>query len=265
MTTQFFNVGIHQFAYTVYGSGPLLMLIHGYTESKEIWFDFAVKLGKSYTVLMPDLPGHGESDLPDNLSMDVMADMLNNLVLHVGCKEVVLVGHSMGGYVGACFADKYFQKVKGLGFFHSSARADSAEGKENRMRICSVIDAGHADFLNSFIEGLFFEENRKSLRNEIEQLKSRALRISAPTLIACQVAMAERQGYIELLTSSDFPFLFIAGKQDARVDFQSVMAQASLTKRALILTLGNCGHMGYLEAPGETYLALENFVKMCYQ
>ena len=46
--------------FSIKGEGPALMLVHGFTESRNIWFDFADELSRDYTVIMPDLPGHGQ-------------------------------------------------------------------------------------------------------------------------------------------------------------------------------------------------------------
>lgn len=251
--------------FSIKGEGPALMLVHGFTESRNIWFDFADKLSREYTVIMPDLPGHGESALIPNLSMDSMADMLNHLIDHLEIPNVVMVGHSMGGYVACRFAEKYGRKLKGLGLFHSSARADTPEIKENRKRTIEIIKQNHAAFLTQFIPSLFFEENKVRLEEEIQFLQNTASQMTVESLIAAMEAMAERSGSLELLTSAPIPFLFIIGKQDSRVDFNNILAQTALPKTSYVLLLDNCGHMGYLEKPKETFAALRGFLQTCYE
>lgn len=249
--------------FCIKGEGPALMLVHGYTESRNIWFDFADKLSRDYTVIMPDLPGHGESALTPDLSMDSMADMLYQLIEHLEIPDVVLVGHSMGGYVSCRFAEKYGHKMKGLGLFHSSARADTPEIRENRMRTIDIIQQNHSDFLMQFIPSLFFEGNKAGLEEEILFLQNKAAQMSAEALVSAQKAMSERSGSLELISSTHYPLLFIIGKQDSRVDFNKVLAQTVLPERSYVLMLDNCGHMGYLEKPDETYAALLGFLQAC--
>ena len=74
---KFLDTYIH---FSIKGDGPAIVLLHGYTESRHIWFDFTEKLSQNYTVIMPDLPGHGESDLLPDLSMGKMADTINALL-----------------------------------------------------------------------------------------------------------------------------------------------------------------------------------------
>ncbi len=249
--------------FSIKGEGPAVMLIHGYTESRNIWLDFADNLSREYTVIMPDLPGHGESELSPNLSMDSMADILNRLLVHLEIPEVVLVGHSMGGYVSCRFAEKYGSIVKGLGLFHSSARADTPEIRENRMRTIDILQQNHSDFLMQFIPSLFYEGNKVNMEEEIVFLQKSAAEITPETLIAAQKAMADRQGSLELLSKASFPFLFIIGKQDSRVNFNKVLAQAVLPEKSYVLLLDKCGHMGYLEKPNETFAALNGFLQAC--
>lgn len=263
MTEQYFNYLNKRFSYAIHGSGPVLMLVHGYTESKEIWFPFAEKLGGRYTVVMPDLPGHGGSDDVENLSMDLMARIIGELAMTLELTRFVMIGHSMGGYTTVCFAEKYGHLLNGFGLFHSNARADSPEVKANRSRIIDIIDADHGSFIHGFIPDLFAEDNRLKLSAEIEELQRRASSISKNALIESQKAMAERLGSIELLATTKLPVLFILGKQDKRIDFNQVLAQTVLAKRSWVLMLENCGHMGYLEAPHDTLAAIEGFMLAC--
>ncbi len=263
MTEHFFQFNQQKIAYAVHGAGPMVMLVHGYTESKEIWYPIAKQLGGQYTFVMPDLPGHGSSDLVPELSMESIARMLGELAMELDSGRFTMIGHSMGGYASLCFAEKYGHLLNGIGLFHSNARADSAEIKSNRLRMIDIIDQDHGSFLNGFIPDLIFEENRQALNDEIAVLQERASSISKEALIASQKAMMERQGSIELLATTDMPVLFIIGKQDKRVDFHQVLAQAVLPKRSFVLILENCGHMGYLEAPKDTLAALSGFLLAC--
>lgn len=249
--------------FTINGEGPPVLFLHGYTETKEIWSEISTALQKDYTIITVDLPGHGQTELPIINTMESWAGLVKALLDYLEIGPVVIIGHSMGGYLSFEFAELYPEMVKGLGLFHSSGRADTAEGKLNRLRIMDVIAQDHGAFLLSFIPGLFYHENRDRLNLPIANLIKQAENISAETLIACQKVMHDRQGHIELLADAPFPVLFIIGKQDARLDFNHVFAQTILPKRTMTLVLENCGHMGYLEAPKETLAAIKGFLEMC--
>lgn len=262
-SVSYFDFQGKKIAYTLSGNGNPVFLVHGYTESKEIWKDFQRKLSENYCIVCPDIPGHGESELLDCNTFDHWMEALRALMSHLEIEKATMIGHSMGGYLLSHFAAHYPFMVNGLGLFHSSARADSTEVKESRKKTIEWIKLGKASFLSQFITDLFAHDNKVRLEQEIQNLRKKAALISDDALIASQTAMANRDGHLEMLTQADFPFLFIIGKQDIRADINSIIAQAMMVKRASVLILKDCGHMGYLEAPKETLAAISGFLQLC--
>lgn len=262
MTKKIIHQG-KQIGYNIYGKGPTLMLIHGFTEHSGIWNEFAHSLQSEYTIITPDLPAHGESDFPENLSMEYIADALDAVLFHESIEKAILVGHSMGGYAALNMATKYPELIQGLCLFHSSARADGAEVKQNRERTIEIIQQHHFSFLHSFIPDLFAPQNREPLKEKIHFLMNEAEKISAEGLIACMNAMKDRSGSIEFLATTPIPIGFIIGKLDSRVAFETILAQTALPKQSHVLILDHCGHMGYLEKPNETLAFIRSFALAC--
>jgi pimeloyl-ACP methyl ester carboxylesterase len=121
-----------ELVYNRSGNGPAVVLVHGFPESSAIWDDFSKQLSKEFTVIAPDLPGHGLSGLPQGLSsVEEFADAVHTVVTHAGVKKFTLIGHSMGGYICMAFAKKYDKEnlLNGIGLFHSTVFADSDEKK----------------------------------------------------------------------------------------------------------------------------------------
>ncbi len=84
---------------------------------------------------------------------------------------MVLIGHSMGGYISMAFAEKYPDKLSGLGLFHSSSYADSPEKKESRDKnILFIQKNGAALFVEQAIPGLFSDEFKSEHPEEIRRL-----------------------------------------------------------------------------------------------
>ncbi len=89
-------------AVTVMGQGPGLLLVHGHGGCKEDFADHAPKLAENFTVAMPDLRGHGESDQPSDPAMYSFERMQHDLMAVVdalGFDRFTVLGHSMGGMV----------------------------------------------------------------------------------------------------------------------------------------------------------------------
>ncbi len=95
-------------AYLHSGQGPALLLIHGIGDSSATWDGVVPLLGKKYTVLAPDLLGHGDSDKPRaDYSLGGFANAMRDLLLLLGIDKATVVGHSLGGGVALQFAYQY--------------------------------------------------------------------------------------------------------------------------------------------------------------
>ncbi len=87
---------------------------------------------------------------------------------------------------------------------------------------------------------------------------------SAQGIVAALYGMKERTGKLDLLLNTNIPVLFIAGKEDSRIPVQNVLAQAILPRHSEVLVLADVGHMGFLEAPGETLRMIHSFASKVF-
>ena len=88
----------HPMAYRMAGSGPVLVLIHGITSDSSTWRRVMPYLARQYTVIAPDLPGHGGSAKPKgDYSLGANASFVRDLLLALGHTRATFVGHSLGG------------------------------------------------------------------------------------------------------------------------------------------------------------------------
>jgi pimeloyl-ACP methyl ester carboxylesterase len=203
------------------GLGDTLVLLHGFLESLDIWDSFSESLSMYFNVITIDLPGHGESgSLGEVHSMDVMAETVNAVLEHLQIKQCVIAGHSMGGYVAVYFAEKYPEKVKGFGFFHSHADADSQDAKNNRDRTIAILKKNYTAWVNQFIPDLFAECNKGKFIPEIKQLQHIAGNMNAGQIIAAQLGMRDRESKLGYLTTTPLPVFYIIGKDDSKMVVQ---------------------------------------------
>lgn len=95
-------------AFRVSGSGPALLLLHGLACDSSTWADVIPALAEQYTVIAPDLLGHGESDKPDaDYSLGGYANGMRDLLTVLGIDKVTVVGHSFGGGIAMQFAYQF--------------------------------------------------------------------------------------------------------------------------------------------------------------
>lgn len=110
---QFRTIHGHRRAYRIAGSGPALLLIHGVGDNSTTWSSVHAKLAQRFTVIAPDLLGHGESDKPRaDYSLAAFANGMRDLLAALRIDRVTVIGHSLGGGVAAQFAYQYPEFVE---------------------------------------------------------------------------------------------------------------------------------------------------------
>lgn len=114
-STRFVRIHGYRRAYRVAGRGPALLLIHGIGDSSSSWVPLLPALATRFTVVAPDLLGHGNSDKPRaDYSVGGFANAMRDLLEVLGIERATVVGHSLGGGVAAQFAYQYPQRCERL-------------------------------------------------------------------------------------------------------------------------------------------------------
>ena len=110
---QFRTIHGYRRAFRIAGSGPAILLIHGIGDNSSTWETVQAKLAQRFTVIAPDLLGHGKSDKPRaDYSVAAYANGMRDLLAVLDIERVTLVGHSLGGGVTMQFAYQYPQLVE---------------------------------------------------------------------------------------------------------------------------------------------------------
>ncbi len=105
----------HRMTYRTGGSGPLLVLIHGITNSSASWDPVLPLLEEHFTVLAPDLLGHGDSAKPrGDYSLGAYANLTRDLMLALGHDRATLVGHSLGGGIAMQMGYQFPERIERL-------------------------------------------------------------------------------------------------------------------------------------------------------
>lgn len=242
------------------GTGPSLVLLHGFCEDNRVWSGIASGLERDYTVIMPDLPGFGRTAGGED-NLEDWARRIDSEVVSRNCPEgAVFIGHSMGGYVALAYAELFPDKVKGLGLFHSTCSPDNDERKEGRLKnIRFVKEHGPVPFVKQLIPTLFAEGADKGL---IERAMNIGLECSAEGIVLALEAMRIRPGRCGLLKKAGFPVLIIAGEKDTLIPAGSLSEIASYPDRCLFRLLKNSGHMGLLEETEESVNTIREFMEL---
>lgn len=251
-------------AYDRVGVGIPLLLLHGFCEDRTMWADFVPLLSKKYCVVTIDLSGFGESDLLPESSMVAMAKAVHAVWVEEQLPPVVLIGHSMGGYVGLELARHYPECLMGLGLLHSHPFQDLPDKQANRQKTIRFIERhGIAPFAGQFVRNLFAPDFATAHPELMEELIDYTATQRSDAVIAATHAMLHRQATDEVLRQLPVPALLIVGTEDQAIAPQHSYAQLALAPVSSIHILDGIGHMAQLEAPAETLELLVDFVHFC--
>ena len=255
----------HTGAYLVEGTGPTVVLLHGFAEDNSVWQYQIDYLSNRNKLIVPNFPGTGNADLnAEQLSIEGMADYINTILEFENEEQVIMIGHSMGGYVSLAFAEKYPSKLKGFGLFHSSALADTPEKISAREKSIRMIrEYGNEAFIKQAIPNMFGENYKKEYPDLLAEYIRRANGIATETLIAYYEAMIHRPGRTKILQETTVPVLFIIGTDDNAVPLDVITPQTSLPMVSSIHVLQGVGHMGLWEDFEESNFQLQAFIDFC--
>jgi pimeloyl-ACP methyl ester carboxylesterase len=115
----------HRVGFRRGGSGPVILLVHGMAGSSATWRFVMPALAERYTVVAPDLPGHGRSAKPrGDYSLGAFASGLRDLMVALGLERATLVGQSLGGGVAMQFAYQFPERCERLVLVSSGGLGD---------------------------------------------------------------------------------------------------------------------------------------------
>lgn len=258
--TTYKNCKIH---YTDSGKGATVVLLHGFLENSKMWNSFVPEFAQTNRVIGIDLLGHGQTECLSYVhTMEDMADAVHHVLNELKVDKVVIIGHSMGGYVALAFAELYPELVSGLVLMNSTAKEDTLERKANRDRAILAVKQHYKNAISMSIANLFSEENRGKLVNEIEWAKNEALETPLQGIIAAQEGMKIRKDREFLLHTTSFPKMLILGKKDPVLNYEEHQTQVEATNMELVTF--NDGHMSHFENTLALKEVLSGFLKKVY-
>jgi pimeloyl-ACP methyl ester carboxylesterase len=249
--------------YRIYGNGKQLMLIHGFPETGNVWKNQVENLKDKFQLIIPDMPGSGNSEMVEDMSMEGMAKVLKAVIDNesVGPRSLTMVGHSMGGYIALAFAENYPQYLAGLGLFHSTAYADNEEKKATRRKGIEFMQQhGVAEFLKTSVPNMFSASTKADNQALVDNLLKEANNFSVEPLVSYYEAMMKRPDRTLVLQNTPVPVLFVMGENDTIIPLSDGLKLCSLPEKSYIHILRKSGHMGMWEEPDHTSEILEQFL-----
>lgn len=235
--------------YRTSGKGKPLVLVHGFAEDGTIFSNQVSFFEKDYYVIVPDLPGSGQSAFNETVStIEGYAEAVLAILDAEEISKAMVIGHSMGGYITLAIAGLHPELLETFGLFHSSAYADDDEKKKARNKSIEFINEhGAAKFLEESIPKLFAEKFRKEHPEKVNELVKRYAGFDKRALVQYTRAMMQRPDRTSVLKSWKAPILMIIGEEDSAIPFQLSLQQSHLPTLCYIHIAKQTGHMGMIE------------------
>ncbi|MVM28749.1 alpha/beta fold hydrolase [Spirosoma sp. HMF4905] len=230
-----------------------ICLIHGHGVDASIWDGIYADLALDASVLKPDF-----SRLANHTSIEAYAEDLYARLQTGQVENVILVGHSMGGYLALAFAERHPEMVRGLVLYHSTATADDEARREVRRQVIEGLKTqGTAPFIQKQLPKMVAPDYPSE---KTQNLVERFLNLPADALIAGMVAIANRPDRTHVLRDAQFPILLVLGRQDQLIPYEKTAQLASLSDRISVATIEQAGHLSMIEQPAESSQVLRSFM-----
>ena len=240
------------------GSGPAVVLVHGYPFDGAMWSGVARALATRFRVLKPDLPGRGETPAPSAGTIEDSADFVAALLAELPGPSGV-AGFSMGGYVALALARRRPEGLGALALVDTRAGADDAAGKARRDEaIATVRSSGVAAIVEELLPRQLSPLSLSN-RDLLERARRIMLRQKPETVEADLTAMRDRADARASLAEIAIPTLVVVGEQDALTPPADSQAMAEAIPGARLVTVAGAGHLTPMERPGAVAAALSDF------
>lgn len=267
----------HRVAFRSVGEGPVILLVHGMAGSSATWRRVMPALAERFTVVAPDMPGHGESGKPrrGEYSLGAHANFLRDLLNVLGHERATLVGQSLGGGVVMQFAYQYPERCERLVLVGSGGlgrevnvvlRALTFPGAEYAFPlICMPVMRAVGNRLASWLYRIGFrdapviEEIWRSYASlaEADTRKAFFRTLHAVIDLGGQAVSASDRVYL----ASQVPTLIVWGARDPIIPVSHAVAAHEAMPGSRLEVLDEVGHFPHCEAPERFVEALVDFVE----
>ena len=264
LTIKSVNIPDFKIVYAEGGTGETVIMVHGFGLNKDAWLAVAKHLTPNYRVIIPDLPGFGESSKPLNAKYSIMSEVerLNLFAKELKLTKFHLIGQSMGGNISGNYAATYPDMVRSLALIdavgvHSPIKSEfvltyekginsliikEVNDYDKIMKLVFVKPPEYPSFIKKYIakqemkKWPFYEKIDNDMRADGYVLETKLNKITAPTLI-------------------------VWGDSDKIIDISSVGIFEKNIKNSKSVIIKECGHAPMMEKPDQTALAYQDFLK----
>jgi len=256
------QVGDIELAYDDQGAGSPVVLLHGYPFNRSMWQDQIQALRDSYRVVVPDLRGHGNSDVAP-ATINEMARDVSGLMTALGINDGVIGGLSMGGYIALAFYRLFPERVRALVLADTRAAADTDESKQNRKKQAErALSEGMEGIANDLLPKVLSPASVASRPAVVHRVRQMMLTTKPEGAAFALQAMGERDDQSALLARIGVPTMIIVGRDDSITPVKDSESMQREIKGSQLEVIEGAGHVSNIEQPEQFNRALVDFLSL---
>lgn len=250
------------------GIGPVVVLLHAFPCDGELWEPQAAELvADGWRVIVPDLPGFGESEiLDDDPSVDAVAVAVLDMLEDRSVDRCILGGVSLGGYVAMAILRRQPELAGAVLLCGTKATADGDEARRNRERLAALVLESPAECARileqAVLPGLLGQTSRASRPDAVDRVRSWLGKAPAATVAWYQRAMAQRPDSLAVLADLAVPALVLWGEEDTlspRFEQDLMVERLAMAEFAVVPA---AGHLALVERPDIVGTDLRRFADL---
>jgi 3-oxoadipate enol-lactonase len=248
--------------YEIRGNGPPVVLLHPFPCHHEFWNPVAAMLDSRYRLILPDLRGHGDSEIGEGPAlMQKHAGDIARVLDAAGIGKAAFVGCSIGGYILFEFWRRFRSRVTALALCNTKPQADTAEARANRLKAAAaVLEQGTESFIETMIPKLMGHTTVATRPDLVDGARAMMRKMSAEDISLVQRGMAERPDSVADLKTINLPALIAIGEEDVL----STLADGELMRQNIagsqLKAIPKAGHYSPWEQPDGVGKILRQFL-----
>ena len=252
--------------YEIRGNGPPVVLLHPFPCHRAFWNPLAAALDSRYRLILPDLRGHGDSEIGEGPAlMPKHASDVARVLDAAGIGKAAFIGCSIGGYILFEFWRRFRARVSALALCDTRPQADTAEGRANRLKAAAaVLEQGTEPFIESMVPKLIGRTTVATRPDLVDGARAMMRKMSAEDISLVQRGMAERPDSVADLKTINVPTLIAIGEEDVL----STLADGELMRQNIagsqLKVIPKAGHYAPWEQPELVGPLLRQFLDESY-
>jgi 3-oxoadipate enol-lactonase len=248
--------------YEIQGNGPPVVLLHPFPCDHEFWNPVAGALDSRYRLIIPDLRGHGDSEIGEGPAlMQKHAGDVARVLDAAGVGKAAFIGCSIGGYILFEFWRRFRERVTSLALCDTRPQADTAEARANRLKAAAaVLEQGTEPFIENIIPKLMGRTTVATRPDLVAGARAMMGKMSAEDISLVLRGMGERPDSVADLKSINVPTLIVIGEED----LLSTVADGELMRQNIagsqLKVIPKAGHYAPWEQPEAVGIVLRQFL-----